>query len=246
MASDDQHDLAGTVAVVPGGTGNVGEGIVRAFLEAGSTVAVPSRSEERVTLLRSHLAESVQDRVVGFVGPYDDFASADALVTRIQDKLGRVDHVAPALGSWWAGPTIKEMGMSDFDAQFVDVIRTHVATARAFLRLGDPIQSYTVIAGQAAERPIPSAGIMSMRGAALLMLRMVLAAESGPTVRVNDLTLAPVNTRSRSVGRSDWLSADDVGRAVTRIAASELDDAHVILSTRQELLEFEGRLQGRS
>lgn len=245
MASYDQHSLAGTVAVVPGGTGNVGEGIVRAFLDAGSTVAVPSRSEKRVALLRSHLAESVQDQLVGFVGPYDDFASADALATRIHDELGRVDHVAPALGSWWAGPTITEMAMSDFDAQFVDVIRTHVATARAFLRLGS-IQSYTVIAGQAAEQPIPSAGIMSMRGAALLMLRSVLAAESGPTVRINDLTLAPVNTRSRAVGRSDWLSADDVGRAVTRIAASELDDAHVSLSDRQQLLEFEGRLQKNS
>lgn len=45
MVANDQARLAGSVALVLGGTGNVGEGIVRAFLEAGGTVAVPSRSE---------------------------------------------------------------------------------------------------------------------------------------------------------------------------------------------------------
>lgn len=35
--------LSGRTVLVPGGTGNVGEGVVRTLLEAGATVLVPGR-----------------------------------------------------------------------------------------------------------------------------------------------------------------------------------------------------------
>ena len=38
--------------VVAGGTGGVGEGIVRAFLKQGAHVVVPSRSESKLEGLR--------------------------------------------------------------------------------------------------------------------------------------------------------------------------------------------------
>jgi len=41
--------LTGKVALVAGGSGGVGEGIVRQLLTDGATVVVPSRSNEKLT-----------------------------------------------------------------------------------------------------------------------------------------------------------------------------------------------------
>ena len=60
--------LDGKIALIPGGTGGVGEGIVRGFLNAGATVVVPSRREESLEKLRRQLGESAGDRFVPLVG----------------------------------------------------------------------------------------------------------------------------------------------------------------------------------
>ena len=58
--------------VVAGGTGNVGAFIVRALLERGATVAVPSRSGRKLVELRAfltqHVSASELDRLKTFVG----------------------------------------------------------------------------------------------------------------------------------------------------------------------------------
>jgi hypothetical protein len=44
---DVMRRLEGSVAVVAGGTGRVGEGLVRSFLMEGAQVVVPVRTKER-------------------------------------------------------------------------------------------------------------------------------------------------------------------------------------------------------
>ncbi|MCL2515598.1 MAG: hypothetical protein FWD85_00885 [Microbacteriaceae bacterium] len=50
-------NLSGRRVLVPGGTGGVGAGIVRAFLEAGADVVVPTRSDARGAELRAVLGD---------------------------------------------------------------------------------------------------------------------------------------------------------------------------------------------
>jgi len=52
--------LDGKTALIAGGTGGVGEGIVRAFLSEGATVIVPSRSSDRLQQLTDQLEDSFQ------------------------------------------------------------------------------------------------------------------------------------------------------------------------------------------
>jgi len=42
-----EPDLSGRRVLIPGGTGGVGEGAVRAYLAAGADVVVPTRGQER-------------------------------------------------------------------------------------------------------------------------------------------------------------------------------------------------------
>ena len=50
--------LKDLVALVAGGTGNIGSATVRAFLALGATVVVPSRSQQRLDDLIATLHES--------------------------------------------------------------------------------------------------------------------------------------------------------------------------------------------
>ncbi|HEY0132663.1 MAG TPA: NAD(P)-dependent oxidoreductase, partial [Nannocystis sp.] len=50
--------------LIAGGTGGVGEGIVRAFLNAGATVFVPSRSAAKLDALAGSIAAKPRDRLV--------------------------------------------------------------------------------------------------------------------------------------------------------------------------------------
>src|SRR4029453_14623166 len=54
--------LAGKVALVLGGTGEVGEGITRALLAAGAIVAVSSRDNNRLSELHDRLAGGWEGR----------------------------------------------------------------------------------------------------------------------------------------------------------------------------------------
>lgn len=71
--------LDGKIALIPGGTGGVGEGIVRGFLNAGATVVVPSRREESLEKLRRQLGESAGDGFVPLVGDLSQTESAEVL-----------------------------------------------------------------------------------------------------------------------------------------------------------------------
>lgn len=59
--------LKGRRALITGGTSGIGYAIARSFLQAGASVAITSRSEERASLKAKELMEYVKDgcQVVG-------------------------------------------------------------------------------------------------------------------------------------------------------------------------------------
>ncbi|WP_062521955.1 SDR family NAD(P)-dependent oxidoreductase [Demequina silvatica] len=235
--SDDTLD--GKIIVVPGGTGNVGEGIVRAFLSAGATVVVPSRHQARLDQLTALMAPQLRDRLVGIAGEYGTLAEANALGDRIVARHGAIDHVVAAVGGWWAGKALWQITANDWDKVFSATALTHTALAHALVPRLATDGSYTIITGFSAHTPYPGAGIVSMQGAALLMMRKVLTAELDRARRVNALVLGPIINRSRPQGRHDWLTADQVGLASVHVASdASIDGQDVALETTTDLDAF--------
>ncbi|MHB9849070.1 SDR family NAD(P)-dependent oxidoreductase [Streptomyces krungchingensis] len=235
-ASSATLPLHGKVAVIPGGTGNVGEGIVRAFLKAGATVVVPTRSKDRFTALTKLIGPELSSQLKAATGAYGSFASARALAESIASEHGRIDHVVASIGGWWMGKTLWDTGEAEWQEFFIDTTTAHMAVARAFVPRLSPEGSYTVISGFSAQRPYPGAGIVSMHGAALLMMREALSAELQGQRRVNDLVLGPIINRSRPSGAHDWLTADQVGEAAVTVATSRaITDEHILIETSSDL-----------
>jgi 3-oxoacyl-[acyl-carrier protein] reductase len=202
--------------LVPGGTGAVGEGVVRSFLAAGADVVVPTRSQARADEFRKVLAS---DRLHLVVHDYTTFAGAEGLAGEMVRRLGGIDDVVAPIGGWWMGRRLWEIDEADWAGAFVGLATAHMAVARAALpRLTDG-GSYQVTVGDSATVPVPGSGLVSMEQAAVLMMRRVLAAEAGAAQRVFGLVLGPVRTRA-VVGEPGWVTADQIGAVATAIAAA--------------------------
>lgn len=220
--------IQGRVAVVCGGAGEVGAGIVAGLLEAGARVAVPSRSADRLQALGSELAESGIDTselvlVVGDLSAGD--AGADALAARIAQEAGAPDLVVAALGGWDAGPPLADMPLEQWEATVFDGLRSHHLAMHAFIPLlrGRPGASYVMINGAAARYPVAGSGAVSTVAAAELMAGQVLAAEeSGHGIQVEVYVLGPIGTRSRGDAAGWMATATEIGETIAVRAGRRL------------------------
>jgi NAD(P)-dependent dehydrogenase (short-subunit alcohol dehydrogenase family) len=209
--------LTGRRVLVPGGTGGVGEGVVRAFLAVGADVVVPTRSHERGAELRQALGEAGTSRLLHLpTHDYTTFAGADELGKQMTERLGGIDDVIAPIGGWWSGRALTQIGEDDWAQAFVGLATVHMALARAILPRMSGAGAYTVVVGQSAEFPIPGSGLVSMEQSAVLMMQRVLAAENTDR-RVLALVLGQVRTRF-AAGEPDWVSAQEVGNVA--LAAS--------------------------
>jgi 3-oxoacyl-[acyl-carrier protein] reductase len=204
--------------LVPGGTGTVGEGVVRGFLSENAEVVVPTRSARRSADFRARLTGPNPKRLHVLVHDYTTFAAADQLLDRTVDQLGGLDVVVAPIGSWWSGRTLTEISEKDWQDAFVALTTTHVAMLRASLPRLSPWGSYVVVVGDSAVMPIPGSGLMSMEQAALLMMQRVAAADA-PDSRVFTFLLGQVRAHA-TLEDAAGVTAEQVGSVAAAIAAS--------------------------
>ncbi|MGB0748544.1 MAG: SDR family NAD(P)-dependent oxidoreductase [Magnetospiraceae bacterium] len=214
-------DLPDRRVVIFGGTGDVGEGLVRSWLKTGAHVIVPSRTESRVEQFRQVLSDlGDTDRLSFDVGDYTGFDAATSAADRISDTFGPVTDVVASIGGWWQGKPTWEISEAEWQRYYIDVSTAHVATARAWVPRLPETGSYHMILGGSAQMPVPGASIISMQQAALLMMRHVLSEEVGNKTRITAQILGPVITRARTRVDPDWVTNEQVGLISAGIAAA--------------------------
>ena len=207
-------EFAGRTYVVAGGTGVAGESVVRALIERGATVAVPSRSPERLAALRDAVDS---DRLHGFAGDLSDLGAAAQLCRRIIATVGPLDGVIAALGGWWEGIKLVELDLATWRRLLDDNLTSHFVIARTFLPvLADRTDAvYVTLGGIASVKAEPGSGPISVTGAGQAMMMRVLAAElADRPVRLHEVDIfTPVVTERWDNGpiAPDWLTGREVG-----------------------------------
>lgn len=223
--------LDGRVLVVAGG-GVAGEAVAAGLLRQGATVAVTSRSEERLKEIREELASP---RLRTFAGQMSELAGVEAVRDRVVGALGRIDGVVAALGGWWEGPPLSRLHPDIWHRVLADNLTSHFLAARAFLPAltGRPEAVYVMLGGVGATIPIPHAGPVSVTGAAQTRLLECLAAEQ-TGVRLHEVRiLTPIVTRhwDRPDREPGWLSGAQVGDYLATVVSTGFRDAgRLILS----------------
>jgi NAD(P)-dependent dehydrogenase (short-subunit alcohol dehydrogenase family) len=229
-------NLSGRRVLVPGGTGAVGEGIVRRYLAAGADVLVPTRTQERSAEFGRLLGDAATSHLHLVVHDYTTFTGAEELAGEMAGRLGGVDDVVAPIGGFWAGRRLWEIDETDWERAFTGLATTHMAVLRAWLpRLG-PDGAYQVIVGASAFTPVPGSGLVSMEQAAVAMMQQVAAAEAGGRQRVFALVLGQLQTRDSGPAGPDSVSADQVGAvAVAASAAATVAGREIRLRDQAEL-----------
>lgn len=240
-----QKDASTRRVVVLGGTGRVGEGVVREWASAGAEVIVPSRTDKRAAELHALLegAEGA-DRVKTIVGDYTDFATAATMADRIGEEIGEATDVVAAIGGWWQGAPLWEVTEEVFQRYFVDLTTAHFANIKTWIPRLDEKGSYQLILGGSAYTPVPGASVINMEQAALLMMHQVIAAEAGDQRRIFSAILGPVSTRGRHWVDPTWVTAADVGQVTVAQGVSDAPSAAVNVRTKDDAVQRISEVSG--
>jgi NAD(P)-dependent dehydrogenase (short-subunit alcohol dehydrogenase family) len=220
--------LDGKVCLVAGGTGTVGEEIVKVFLESGATVVVPSRSRQKLDALSGFLGlgASAAERLSLLEGRLDDPADAGRVRDEVLRRHGVLHAVVASLGgSWDEQLPLVEVPMETFRNYQDSNLNAHLITARTFLpvlaeRRGT---SYTLLGGASAVRPIARYSLVGINSAAQLMMARILMEEMKNTpVRINEVIFGFIHTRARAAyAKPEWVTAREVGDFVAYLASDE-------------------------
>jgi 3-oxoacyl-[acyl-carrier protein] reductase len=234
--------LDGKKTLVIGGAGEVGEGIVRQFLNAGATVVVPSRSQYRLDELRQRLEGCALSRLITKQAGCGTEAGAMDLYDFVLDELSELDVVVASIGGWWQGDSLLNVPLRLWNQLIENSLTAHFVAAKTFLPLLAEKDGgrYIMLNGGAALKVIPNAGPISVSAAAQLVLKDVLVEEMKESnVSINTLLIStPIITRSRDVHKPFWLTADEVGLYTAHLASGDLitvPGETIVLNSREEL-----------
>ncbi|MBX7165335.1 MAG: SDR family oxidoreductase [Pirellulales bacterium] len=219
-------NLDGVHCLIAGGTGSVGEAIVRVFLRAGATVVVPSRTQVALDRLSEYLGDdAASPRLMTVVGNVGDPADAVRVRDEVLSRVGRLDAVVASLGGTWDERLkLVDVPFETWRNYWDSNLSPHFVAARTWLPVlaGRQGSSYTLLGGLSAVMPIAQYGVVSVNSAGQLMLARVLMEEMKDTcVRINQVMFGYIHTRARAAhARPEWITAEEVGEFCAYLASA--------------------------
>ncbi len=218
--------LSDAIVVVAGGTGSVGEGLVRQFLRQGATVVVPYRSDARRERLEQYVSDIEDGSLSCIAASVSDEESMSRFRVELLNRYGRVDLGVACLGGWYYGYSLHNMPFEHWQQVIHNNLTTHFLCIRALVSIMQERNSgvYVMINGGAAELIAPEEGVVSIVAAAQLMMSRVLKQEAHATnIRIHSLmAYHPIKTRGRgSEVLDEWLTPEEVGDYVIKLYTAE-------------------------
>jgi 3-oxoacyl-[acyl-carrier protein] reductase len=225
-------DLAGKRILVAGGTGTVGTYLVKALLEAGATVIVPSRTQAKLDKLRDGVDAGERERLETLIGDITDESQGARLVA----AAGRLDGAIASIGRWVPAEQILDAQRADLERAVANYAFEHFSVAKHLLPAVEKSGGgYVMITGSLSYEPDgPGTGLVAIAGAAQSMLGRVLMKERADRgARINEIVIYS------SFGRGDDDANEVKGEDVGRVAAFLLSDKGG--ATRGEAIHLRSR-----
>lgn len=229
--------LENKVAVVAGGAGGVGEGIVRSLLQNGATVVVPSRSPFKLDRLKEYVADIPTGQLVTVDGSVNTEENSLQLSTSLHREFKQLDIVVASLGGWRQGYPLYSYPVAEWNRILADNLTSHFLAIKTFVPLLNPRSGfYFHINGFSADEALPMAGPVAMTAAAQKSMIQTLAKEVDKTgINVYELILGPMKTRDRikhGHGQPDWYYPEEIGHYIVQLVDAHIQDqvVHYLLN----------------
>lgn len=197
--------LPDRIAIVTGGAGLIGRGIVETCAREGASVIVVDRNGEGAGALASALAAQGFP-VAALAGDVTDEADVARIVTAAEETFGTVDTVVNCAGKY-ANRAIVEMSVEEWDSIFALNARSTMLMGRAYARqwIARGIKGSMVNVSSGAGRSARAGSAhYAASKAAVNMLTQVMAIEFGPHgIRVNAVAPSVVLDRVVVAGETE-------------------------------------------
>jgi NAD(P)-dependent dehydrogenase (short-subunit alcohol dehydrogenase family) len=207
-----------------GGTGALGQAVVRAFLEAGDRVVVPWIIEGERVQVEKAFADAVADGSLVLVAA--DVAEADGAAAAVK-AAEPVSVLVNGAGGFAGGTPVWETELETWDQLYRMNLRTAVALSRAALpgmRERDAGCIVNVSATAVVSRPATLAAYTASK-AGISVLTETLAHElAGTAVRVNAIAPTTIDTPANRAAmpdadRSGWTAPAAIAGVIRWLAS---------------------------
>lgn len=182
------YDFSGKTVLITGGNSGIGRATALKFAQAGASVAITGRDQDKINATLAELGETA-------IGASVDMASVEgirAFVDKTAEAFGGVDAVVASAGGATVRP-FTDMDEALFDDEIGRNFKGAYFTAQSALRHMDH-GSVTFLTSVAGNMGMPGMSAYGPSKAALHNLVRVLAAELSPNVRVNAVSPGPIPT----------------------------------------------------
>lgn len=190
MVSDKRNALAGKVAVVTGGNSGIGFATAAEYYAQGAKVVISGRNAKLI----AEAAATIGDGVVGIEADVRDLQALENLFQTVNARFGGIDVLFVNAGVAKMG-AIGQISESVFDEVMdINFKGAYFTIQKALPYLNDGAS--VILNGSVnAHVGFPNASVYSASKAALHSLARTLSAElADRAIRVNTLTIGPINT----------------------------------------------------
>ncbi len=220
------------VVLVTGGTGNLGQAVIRAFLAAGARVAAVVRKPGDAAAVFG--ADPPAGRYLAVVGDLTDESSVAGLVQQTVDTFGRIDVLVNTAGGIRAGTPLHETPVGDWDFMMNLNARTVFLMSRAVIPTMLERQRGKIIsvAARAALKGTAKHGAYNASKMAVIRLTETMSAElKGRGINVNCILPGTIDTPANRAETPDadfsrWVQPESLAGVILFLASPAAADIH--------------------
>ena len=128
--------LAGKIALVTGASSGIGRAIARAFAKEGASLAIVSRTREKIDAAARELRD-LGAPVIAEAADIAEEAAVDAFFRATIDRFGRLDLVVNNAGSFRGG-ALEDLTLDDWNRVIATNLTAPMLCTRAAMRIMKP------------------------------------------------------------------------------------------------------------